>query len=179
MANTGIRQLTTVVGGYAKRIWYSLNGTTPINELMSIDDTGKLKCVSEQVTGLAGTGSRMVVADASGNLSAPLNNFKTTYTEGSVSGAESSTWVVLMECPVGRVEIAVTFHFESFAATALYYSQASFARATGGTPVTLYTANGGVIGTRIRLNGNNIEAMQTSGGTTGINYRYTVTSARY
>jgi hypothetical protein len=71
MANTGIRQLTTVVGGYAKRIWYSLNGTTPINELMSIDDAGKFKCASEQITGLAGTGNRMVVADSSGNLSAP------------------------------------------------------------------------------------------------------------
>jgi hypothetical protein len=70
MANTGIRQLTTVVGGYAKRIWYSLNGTTPINELMSIDDAGKFKCASEQITGLAGTGNRMVVADSTGNLSA-------------------------------------------------------------------------------------------------------------
>lgn len=69
MANTGIRQLTTVVGGYAKRIWYSLNGTTPTAELMSIDDTGKFKCVSEQVTGLAGIGPRVVIADASGNLS--------------------------------------------------------------------------------------------------------------
>jgi hypothetical protein len=75
MANTGIRQLTTVVGGYAKRIWYSLNGTTPINELMSIDDAGKFKCASEQITGLAGTGNRMVVADASGNLSAGATDY--------------------------------------------------------------------------------------------------------
>jgi hypothetical protein len=178
MANTGIRQLTTVVGGYAKRIWYSLNGTTPTAELMSIDDAGKFKSVSQQVTGLAGTGNRMVVADASGNLSAPLNNFKTTYTEGTISSVASNTWTVLMECPVGRVEIAATTH-ELFAITSLYYSQASFARATGGNPVTLYTADGGAFGTRIRLNGNNIEIMQITGGTVPIQYRYTVTSARY
>lgn len=43
MANTGIRELTTNVGGVIKRIWYSLNGTTPIAELMSIDDMGNFK----------------------------------------------------------------------------------------------------------------------------------------
>ena len=84
-----------------------------------------------------------------------------------------------MECPVGRVEIAITTAYEPFATTGLYYSQASFARATGGTPATLYTADGGTHGTRIRLNGNNIEIMQTTGGIVNINYRYTITSARY
>lgn len=42
MANTGIRQLTTNVGGVIKRIWYSINGTTATAELMSIDDAGVL-----------------------------------------------------------------------------------------------------------------------------------------
>jgi hypothetical protein len=93
MANTGIRQLTTVVGGYAKRIWYSLNGTTPTNELMSIDDTGKLKCVSEQVTGLAGTGNRMVVADSTGNLSADsLGYSEYMYIPTLSSTGETGSW---------------------------------------------------------------------------------------
>lgn len=66
----GMREKTTNVGGVIKRIWYAMTGATQGAELMSIDDTGKFKCVSEQITGLAGTGSRMVVADSSGNLSA-------------------------------------------------------------------------------------------------------------
>ena len=67
---TGMRERTTNVGGIIKRIWYAMTGTTQGPELMSIDDTGKFKCVSEQITGLAGTGNRMVMADSSGNLSA-------------------------------------------------------------------------------------------------------------
>lgn len=66
---TGMREKTTNVGGIIKRIWYAMTGTTQGAELMSIDDTGKFKCVSEQISGLAGTGSRMVIADATGNLS--------------------------------------------------------------------------------------------------------------
>lgn len=93
MANTGIRQLTTVVGGYAKRIWYSLNGTTPTNELMSIDDTGKFKCISEQITGLAGAGNRMMVADASGNLSASLQ-------------VETGTWTPVLRALGSGVAVA-------------------------------------------------------------------------
>lgn len=66
----GMREKTTNVGGVIKRIWYAMTETTQGAELASLDNTGKFKCVSEQISGLAGTGSRMVVADASGNLSA-------------------------------------------------------------------------------------------------------------
>ena len=64
----GMREKTTNVGGVIKRIWYAMTGATQGAELASLDDAGKFKCVSEQVTGLAGTGTRIVVADASGNL---------------------------------------------------------------------------------------------------------------
>jgi hypothetical protein len=173
MANTGIRQLTTVVGGYAKRIWYSLNGTTPINELMSIDDAGKFKCASEQITGLAGTGNRMVVADSTGNLKAD-NKFVTSYAEGVVTSAPHDTWVVLMECPVGKIDIAISV--DPFDSTIFYYSQAGFARGTNGTSVVVYIANGSL--SEIRLNGNNIEAKQKSGATNLIHYRYSITNVK-
>ena len=52
----GMREKTTNVGGVIKRIWYAMTGATQGAELASIDDTGKFKCASEQVTGLAGTG---------------------------------------------------------------------------------------------------------------------------
>lgn len=67
---TGMREKTTNVGGVIKRIWYAMTGATQEAELASLDDTGKFKCVSEQISGLAGAGSRMVVADSAGNLSA-------------------------------------------------------------------------------------------------------------
>lgn len=93
MANTGIRELTTNVGGIIKRIWYALNGTTPTAELMSIDDAGKFKCVSEQISGLAGTGNRMVVADASGNLSASLQ-------------VETGDWTPVLRGDISGVAVA-------------------------------------------------------------------------
>lgn len=67
MANTGIRQLTTNVGGVIKRIWYALNGTTPTVELMSIDDVGNFKNTGTMtVGGLSGTGNRSVMTAANG-----------------------------------------------------------------------------------------------------------------
>lgn len=65
-----MREKTTNVGGIIKRIWYAMTGATQGAELASLDDTGKFKCVSEQISGLAGPGNRMVMADENGNLSA-------------------------------------------------------------------------------------------------------------
>ena len=64
----GMREKTTNVGGVIKRIWYAMTGTTQGAELMSIDDAGKFKCVNQQISGLAGTGDRMMIADEEGNL---------------------------------------------------------------------------------------------------------------
>ena len=74
---TGMRERTTNVGGIIKRIWYAMTGTTQGLELASLDDTGKLKCVSEQISGLAGTGNRMVVVDSTGNLIAANFSLRT------------------------------------------------------------------------------------------------------
>lgn len=74
----GMREKTTNVGGVIKRIWYAMTGATQGTELASLDDTGNFKCVSEQITGLAGTGNRMVVADSSGNLSAGVTDYTIT-----------------------------------------------------------------------------------------------------
>lgn len=86
---TGMREKTTNVGGIIKRIWYAMTGATQGAELMSIDDAGKFKCVNEQITGLAGTGNRMVVADSTGNLSAGGINTYTpflSFNAGQVGG---------------------------------------------------------------------------------------------
>ena len=135
--------------------------------------------VNGKISGLAGTGNRMVVADASGNLSAPLNNFVTTYNEGTLANVPNSVWTVLMECPTGKTTLAITTFYESFSGTTLYYSQAEFARALTGTPVTIYAVDGGTANTtKARINGNNIEVMQTSGDAVPVKYRYTVTNSR-
>ena len=175
---TGMREKTTNVGGVIKRIWYAMTGTTQGAELASLDDTGKFKCVSEQVSGLAGTGNRMVVADATGNLSAPLNKFTTTYYEGIMASVPANTWTVLMECPTGKTTLALTIG-SNFATDTIYYSQAEFARVLSGTPVTIYAVTRAeFIRTQARLNGNNIEVLQTSGGANQITYRYIVENSR-
>lgn len=90
---TGMREKTTNVGGVIKRIWYAMTGTTQGAELASLDDTGKLKCVSEQISSLAGIGSRMVVADASGNLSASLQ-------------VETGVWTPVLRGDISGVAVA-------------------------------------------------------------------------
>jgi hypothetical protein len=148
MANTGIRQLTTVVGGYAKRIWYSLNGTTPTNELMSIDDTGKLKCVSEQVTGLAGTGSRMVVADSTGNLIANGEVTEILQARGTIlanssglSGGGSSAYIKSFNAYSTPINPDYTFWYND--QTGVYHpSTDNLGISTGGVGRALFNSSG-------------------------------------
>ena len=148
-------------------------------DVFNVDTTNKVAIsYNQKISGLAGTGNRMVVADSSGNLSAPLNRFVTAYNEGTLDNVPNAVWTVLMECPTGKTTLATTIIYESFSAAVLYYSQAEFARALTGTPVTIYAVDGGTaFTTKARINGNNIEVMQTAGGTCPVMYRYTVTNS--
>jgi len=171
---TKIIETGSTAGGIAKVEYKDEAG----NVLWYYDDAGNfVRNGNAKITGLAGTGNRMVVADASGNLSAN-NKFVTSYNEGVIPGVQNSTWVVLMECPVGKIDIAVSV--DSFATTTVYYSQASFARGSNGKPVEIYIANCSNImsGTDIRLNENNIEARQRSGAVNPILYRYSITNTK-
>ena len=157
MANTGIRQLTTVVGGYAKRIWYSLNGTTPTAELMSIDDAGKFKCVSEQITGLAGTGSRMVIADSTGNLSASVQ-LQQSVSNGT---ATNTAWV-----NIGNVVPILGFTYMIG-----YYNVASptlkgtaMFQSDGVTLTQISKVDNTTIGVSFRLNAGLLQIITSTGG---------------
>ena len=172
---TKIIETGSTAGGVAKVEYKDEAG----NVLYEVNDSDKIfKMVNGKISGLAGTGNRMVVADSSGNLSAPLNNFVTTYNEGTLDNVPNAVWTVLMECPTGKTTLAITIIYESFSGAVFYYSQAEFARALTGTPVTIYAVDGGTaFATKARINGNNIEVMQTSGGASPVMYRYTVTNS--
>jgi hypothetical protein len=116
MAYDYIRERTTAIGtgGLLKRIWYAMTGTTQGPELASLDETGKFKCVSEQISSLAGTGNRMMVADSIGNLSA--SGIIGTGSDGAVkfttseievkptitSSLVAGTWYNVCESPTGQ-----------------------------------------------------------------------------
>jgi len=106
MAYDYIRERTTAIGtgGLLKRIWYAMTGTTQGLELASLDDTGKFKCVSEQISGLAGTGTRMVVADATGNLTAGTQTIK--FAVGTLNTTPISTGISINAGPGGKTIMA-------------------------------------------------------------------------
>lgn len=79
-----MREKTTNVGGIIKRIWYAMTGETQGAELMSIDDAGKFKCVSGQISGLAGTSKGMVIADKFGNLNLENSKIKNVKFYGAI-----------------------------------------------------------------------------------------------
>ena len=145
---TVINEVGSTAGGVAKVEYKDQAG----NALWYYDDAGNfVRNGNAKITGLAGTGNRIVVADSSGNLSAN-NKFVTSYAEEVISSIPTNTWTVIMGCPVGKIDIAISV--DAFASTTLYYSQACFARGTDGLPVEVYIANGS--GSQIRLNGNSI-----------------------
>ena len=97
---TKIIEQGSTAGGIAKVQYLDESG----NVLYEVNDSDKIfKMVNGKISGLAGTGNRMVVADSSGNLSAG-----TTIGVGNISGSM---------CSWGSTSSAFVFKINTYDAT--------------------------------------------------------------
>ena len=110
---TKIIEQGSTAGGIAKVQYLDESG----NVLYEVNDSDKIfKMVNGKISGLAGTGSRMVVADSSGNLSASGDKI---FSGSKSMGSSVSDWTDLTSgaLPDGIYEFYVnfwyigTFHF--------------------------------------------------------------------
>jgi hypothetical protein len=127
-------------------------------DVLNVDSINKIvTSYNQKITGLAGTGNRMVVADASGNLSSPKISIQRVDTANITSTSFVNIGVTVIASVVS--EMLIGFYNTSTGSQGC----AKFLRTTTGGLTQLALVDGTGCGVAFQMSGNELQAKVTSG----------------